>query len=77
MLQPERSAPVVPYPYAFNGKKMENVELFTTNNYDRMRSYDARVSGFYSVDLLTNKYCWNRPFTLRIEHQFEKTGVWI
>ncbi|MGH7239069.1 MAG: hypothetical protein ACREHG_03275, partial [Candidatus Saccharimonadales bacterium] len=39
------------YAYAFNGKRMENIELSTTNIYDYgMRMYDARVGRFFSVD---------------------------
>jgi RHS repeat-associated protein len=63
MEQPGRSFRTIPYPYAFNGKRMENVELSITNIYDYgMRSYDARIGRFYSVDPLTSKYPELTPY---------------
>jgi hypothetical protein len=63
MEQPGRTFNGIPYSYALNGKRMENVELFTTNIYDyRIRNHDARIGRFHSIDPLITKYSFYSPY---------------
>lgn len=63
MEEPGKSMSAIPYPYAFNRKRMENVELYTSDQYDYgVRYYDARVGRFYSVDPLARKYRELTPY---------------